>query len=337
MRVLSRAGLAVLAGCALALVAGAQAPAPALRQVAAVRLPGIHGRIDHFAADVTGGRLFMSALGNNTVEVFDLRTLRHLHTLRGIGEPQGVTYAGSSGLLFVASGDDGSVHIFDGKTYRPLRVVPLGSDADDTRYDRASRSVFVGFGDRGNAGLAQLNAATGKRMATIALPAHPEAFALGASSPRIFVNIPSAGNVVAVVDRRQGKVVALWRLRGARGNFPMAFDERDHLLFVVCRAPAEVLLLDTETGAIVDRIRCVERADDAWYDAARQRLYVSGGGGAITVIARQAPGAFHVLAEVPTAPGGRTSLFLPELSRLYLGIWGRNGEAEELRAYAVRP
>lgn len=335
MRALACASLAALGGCVLALALRAQTPA--LRQIAAVRLVGIHGRIDHFAADVAGGRLFMSALGNNTVEVFELGTLRHLHTLRGVGEPQGVTYAPASGRLFVASGADGGVHIFDGKTYRPLRVVQLGSDADDTRYDRASRSVFVGFGDRGHAGLVQLDAATGKRMATIALPAHPEAFTLAASSPRIFVNLPSAGNVVAVVDRRQGKVIAVWRLQGARGNFPMALDEGDHLLFVVCRAPAEVLVLDTETGAIVDRIRCGERADDAWYDAARHRLYVSGGGGAITVMARQASGGFHRVAEVPTAPGGRTSLFVPELSRFYLGIWGRDGQAEELRAYAVRP
>ncbi len=314
-----------------------RAQAPVLREIAALRLPGIHGRIDHFAADVKGGRLFMSALGNDTVEIFDLRTLRHLHTLRGIGEPQGVTYAPVPGRLFVASGADGTVHVFDGAHYRLLRVVRLGSDADDTRYDRASHSVFVGFGDRGSAGLAQLNAATGERMATIALPAHPEAYELAAASPRIFVNLPSAGNVVAVIDRRQGKVIALWHLHGARGNFPMALDERDHLLFVVCREPAEVLVLHTETGAIVGRVRCVERADDAWYDAARRRLYVSGGGGAITVIARQASGSFRVMAEVPTAPGGRTSLFLPELSRLYLGIWGRHGQAEEVRTYAVRP
>jgi chromate transporter len=49
--------------------------APPLRLVQTIPLPGVQGRIDHLAVDVAGQRLFVAALGNNTVEVVDLRRL----------------------------------------------------------------------------------------------------------------------------------------------------------------------------------------------------------------------------------------------------------------------
>jgi DNA-binding beta-propeller fold protein YncE len=322
-------------GLLLAGVAAAQDPP--LRRVATVPLPDVRGRIDHFDADFAGGRLFMSALGNDTVEVFALADGRRLHTLRGLHEPQGVTFAPRSGLLFVANGDDGMVRIFSGSHYALQKTVPLGADADDTRYDAAHRQVVVGFGEGRHSGLAFLDAASGQLRAVVPLAAHPESFQLQAAGDRIYVNLPEAGNLVAVVNAAQGRVEASWRLGGARGNFPMALDEPGQRLFVITRDPAEVLVLNTASGAIVARMPCVARADDAWYDAARRRLYVTGGAGAISVIARQDADHYRALAPVATPAGGRTSFFAPSLNRLYLGIWGRGGHAEELRIYAVSP
>lgn len=311
------------------------APKPAVRLIQTVPLPDVHGRIDHFALDFRGRRLFMSALGNNTVEVFDLRSHRRAHTIRGLREPQGVSYATRSGRLFVANGGDGSVRMYDGATYRLLRAVRLSSDADDARYDAATNRVFVGYGDRGSAGIAILDGASGKLLGAIPLPAHPEGFQLEENGPKIFVNIPSAGNIVDVLNRDTGKVLATWRLAGARENFPMALDDPADRLFIVCRAPAELLILDGGSGKIVARIPSAKRADDVWYDAANRRVYVSGGGGFLEVVAQEGADRYRELARVPTAPGARTSLLAPRLQRLYVGVWGRSGRPEELRIYEV--
>ena len=47
-----------------------------LRFVDTIPLPGVEGRIDHMALDIAGQRLFVAALGNNTVEVVDLGARR---------------------------------------------------------------------------------------------------------------------------------------------------------------------------------------------------------------------------------------------------------------------
>jgi hypothetical protein len=45
---------------------------PTLRLLQTIPLPEVKGRFDHFAIDTKGQRLFVAALGNDTVEVLDL-------------------------------------------------------------------------------------------------------------------------------------------------------------------------------------------------------------------------------------------------------------------------
>jgi DNA-binding beta-propeller fold protein YncE len=237
----------------------------------------------------------------------------------------------------VANGGDGSVRVYDGSSYRLLKTVHLASDADDTRYDVARNRVWVGYGDEGSAGLGILDGTTGELVGTVPLPGHPESFQLEPGGPLIFVNIPTAGNIIAVVNRDQRRVVATWRLGEARENFPMALDAPGRRLYVTCRTPAQMLVLDTDTGKILDRLAVSGDADDMWYDAARRRIYISAGQGTIAVVRVDPSGGYSLEAEVPTAPGGRTSFFAPQLDRLFLGVWGRGGRPAELRAYAPMP
>lgn len=316
-------------------IACAQQNAP-LRLLHTTLLPDVRGRIDHFDVDLKDQRLFMSALGNNTLEVFDLRSNKVIHTIRGLREPQGVTYVPKSNRIFVANGDDGTCRLFDGSTYKPLKTVQLSSDADDTRYDPATNQVFVGYGDGTRAGIAILDGTSGRLIGTIKLPDHPESFQLEANGQNIYVNIPSADNTVDVLDRDTRKIVATWRLGGAQNNFPMALDAADHRLFVTCRTPAEVLILDTKSGKTIARIPSVTHADDVWYDRANKCVYVSGGGGFVTVIEQKDADSYREVAQFKTADGGRTSCLVSQLNRLYLGVWGQRGQPEELRVYQIQ-
>src|SRR3954451_13872294 len=82
---------AVLALLVLGALMYAQPPKP-LTLSGKIELPNVNGRIDHFSADLKGRRLFMSALGNHTVEVLHIQNRRRLHTIADLNEPQGVLY-----------------------------------------------------------------------------------------------------------------------------------------------------------------------------------------------------------------------------------------------------
>src|SRR5947207_7127032 len=85
-----------------------------------IELPDVQGRIDHMSIDVKGHRLFVSALGNNTVEVIDVQAGKLIKTISGLQEPQGVLFVSASDRLYVANARDGSVRIFDGSSFQLL-------------------------------------------------------------------------------------------------------------------------------------------------------------------------------------------------------------------------
>lgn len=304
---------------------------PLLHLAATIPLPDVRGRIDHFGIDMKGKRLFMSALGNNTVEVFDLRANKRLDTITGLHEPQGTTYVPGANKIYVANGGDGTVRVFDGTTYKLLRVLHFSSDADDTRYDAETRRVYVGYGD---GAVAAIDTADDKVLGEIRVPAHPEAYEVEKGGKRIFINVPNA-HEIAVGDWSRKQAVAHWGLGTYAANFPMAFDARDHRLFVVTRRPPQLLVIDSESGTIVAHTAAVGDSDDLWYDAHRKRIYISGGEGFISVIEQWDADHYVPLEKIPTAPGARTSFFSPGLARLYLAVPRRDSQKAELRVYEV--
>jgi hypothetical protein len=117
----------------------------------------------------------------------------------------------------------------------------------------------------------------------------------------------------------------------------MALDEADHRLFIGCRKPAKLLVLDTGTGKTVATIDIVGDTDDLFYDAANKRIYVSGGEGRVTVITQTSADTYNVAGQVITAPGARTSFFVPETRTLYVAVPHRGQQKAELRAFTLVP
>lgn len=297
-----------------------------------IPLPNVEGRIDHMAVDVAGQRLFMAALGNNTVEVLDLKNGKQIQSLPGFAEPQGITYVPEFDRLFVANGVDGACRILDGHSFKTISTVNVGEDADNVRYDEAAKKIYVGYG---SGALAAIDAKTGAKAADIKLAGHPESFRLETGSARIFVNVPKADHI-AVVDREKGTVTGTWPLKEAKSNFPMILDEANHRMFVGCRSPAEMLVYDSASGHLVTSIAIDRDTDDLFYDARNRLLYVSCGGGSIEVIKQNGADNYQKLATLPTALGARTSFFIPELKLLCLAVPHRGNQAAEIRVYKTQ-
>ena len=319
----------LVATCACITAAHAEEKAFNLKQT--IPLPGVEGRIDHLALDANGKRLFVCALGNNTVEVLDLSKGERIHSITGLRSPQGIVYLPELDRLFIANDKGGIFKIYDGKSFRQLSELNLKDDADNVRYDDATKKVYVGFG---SGGIAIINASDGKQIGSIKLSAHPEAFELEKNGKRIFVNVPNSRHV-AVIDRDKGEVINTWKTDLAFGNFPMALDETNHRLFIGCRMPSKLLVLNTDSGDVVAKIDISGDPDDIFYDSKRHRIYAICGAGKIDILAQTDANTYKASAKIDTANGTRTGLFVPERDTLFVAVPRRGAQQAEIRSYAV--
>jgi DNA-binding beta-propeller fold protein YncE len=321
----------ILLLCACLQIAAAADEISPLVLKTVISLPHVVGRIDHFSADVAGHRLFMSALGNHSVEIIDTQMFRLVQSVPNFNEPQGIVFDNVANRLFVASGGDGTVKLLDGTTFRQTTNVKLGDDADNVRYDAIQGEIVVGYG---SGGLAVLRS-DGTNVAEIKVGGHPESFQLEKEGHRLFVNIPDKLEI-AVVDMNKRSVIARWHEWKALANFPMALDERHNRLFVGFRVPARVLAIDTNSGRVAATADIVGDTDDIFYDPARERVYVIGGGGFLDALDVKDPAHFRRLAHIATASGARTGLFVPEWDLLFVGVPMHGSQKAEVRAYEVR-
>jgi DNA-binding beta-propeller fold protein YncE len=322
-------------GCAVAarlLTASATAAGPSgLRLAQTIPLPGVEGRIDHFAVDRAGQRLFICALGNNSVEVIDLQKTTRSSSITGLGAPQGLAYVPESNRLYVANDKGGFCNIYDATSFALTDTLNFKDDADNVRYDSAIHRIYIGFG---NGGIGVVDATNGNRIGSIKLSGHPEAFIFEEHGYRIFANIPTARQI-AVIDRDKGQQIAAWKTDGAFANFPIALDETNHRLFVGCRSPARMIVLNTDTGSVVTSITISADIDDLFYDAKRQHLYAICGQGNVEIIEQLNSDKYKIAATIPTASGARTGLFVPELSSLFVALPHRGSQAAEVRRYSI--
>ena len=297
-----------------------------------IPMSDVQGRIDHLSIDLKGQRLFVAALGNNTLEVIDLKENKRVHTITGLAEPQGVAYLPSSNRVFVANGKDGSVRAFDAASWKTLNSIPYSEDADNLRLDPNNGSIWVGYGG-GALGEFDQN---GTKLAEIKLDAHPESFQLEKNSSRIFVNLPGSRKI-AVVDSKTRSISQSWGTGGPLANYPMALDEQDRRLFVVTRFPARLIVLDTEHGKNIASLHSIGDCDDVFYDERRHRIYAIGGEGGISIFQQRDADHYDDLGEVKTVSGARTGLYSSELGRLYVAVRKHDSQAAEIRVYKPMP
>jgi len=305
---------------------------PPLALVATIPIPDVKGRIDHLDFDAKGHRLFIAALGNNTVEVLDTGSNRHAKSVPGFGEPQGLAYVPESDRLYVANGSAGRVDVLDGGSLAPLKRIAKLDDADNVRYDRAQRTVVIGYGQ----GAPRIiHADSTESAGDIPLSGHPESFQLERVGSRAFVNVPSARQVAAV-DRAKREVIATWEVPEARENFPMALDEKGRRLFVGTRSPGMLLVYDTDSGKVIAKLQIGGDTDDIFFDPDRKRVYVICGEGRVDIFRAESRDRYTSEGSIQTAPRARTGLFVPEDGKLYVAAPMTGASPARVLVYQAR-
>jgi hypothetical protein len=299
---------------------------------ATIALHDVRGRIDHMAVDPERQRLLVAELGNNSVDVIDLATAVVMHRFTGLREPQGVGYAERADMILIANAGDGTVRLFAANDFASAGIVALGTNADNVRVDPRNGIAVVGYGA---GGLALIDPGSGAKLGDIPLAAHPEGFQIDPGTGRAYVNVPDA-HQIAVVDLDARRVVTTWPIHDPSANFPMGLNPAQSLLASAYRSPPVLLLLDTVTGAVRQKLHVCGDADDVFLDLPRSRIYVSCGAGEVAVFHRDS--VWRPVGSVRTASGARTSLFVPQLDRLFVAERaGLLGSEAAIRVYRPLP
>jgi DNA-binding beta-propeller fold protein YncE len=307
----------------------AQYKTNSLQLIETIPLQNVSGRIDHLSFNEKNNFVFVAAFGNNTVEIVDLKNKKVIHSIKNLHEPQGVAFIPENNSLVVANGDNGKCDVFNATTFLKINSVQLGDDADNVRYDVTDRKIYVGYG---NGGIAIIDATTFELINEIKLPGHPESFQINKQEKKMYVNVPDEKQI-AVIDLTQNKIIAQWKNTTANANFPMALNETNHRLFIGCRHPSKLLVLDTETGKIISSVDIDGDTDDVFYNTSAKEIYVSCGSGYVDVITQTDANHYTSNGKIKTNSGARTSLFISELHQLVVAAPVRIGSDARLVIY----
>jgi DNA-binding beta-propeller fold protein YncE len=294
-----------------------------LRLLQTVDLPGIDGDFDHFAVDLKGNRLFLAAEEHHTVEVFDLRSGKTIHSIGGLDTPHSILYVPEvNRILIIDGGKGGSCQVLDGTTYEPIKSIKLTEDADALVYDSAQHLLYVGNGGKeaGNEWslITVIDTSKSEKMADIKLPSNNlEAMAIQHADGTLYVNMRDK-NEVGLVNLQTRALKTSWRLTKVTHNTPMALDEPHHRLFVAGRKPGIFAVLDTSSGQEIATLPGADGVDDMAFDPATRRIYIACAEGFVNVYHQIDPDHYEALAKVPTGNRGKIGLLVPELHRYFV-------------------
>src|SRR6266849_3477236 len=319
----------------------AQDGAP-LKLAHTIPLPGLKdGDFDHFAPDVDGHRLFLTAEENGKVEVLDTNTNRLIHTIDDLKAPHAILYLKNSRKLFIVDGDASAVKVYDSDSYQKVGEIAVSIDADSIAYDPATRYLYVVNGGREAhtpySLISVIDTSTAKKLRDIKINSnHVEAIVLEKSGPRMFCNI-TGQNAVGVMDRSKSTLTATWPLpAGDKQNVAMALDEANHRLFTVTRTPGKLIVLDSDSGKLIASLPAVGLVDDMSYDAQHKRIYLAGDQ-SLDVFEQRDPDHYALLARIPGSFRAKTGILVPELNRYYLAVPHHENKDAEVRVYEIQP
>jgi DNA-binding beta-propeller fold protein YncE len=312
---------------ALSVRTNAQSKLPLPKLVATTPMPGYSGDFDHFAVDLQGKRLFLTAEDHKSVEVFDLDA-KPIHSITGLACPHAVLFLPDTNRLIVSDGDEniGQAVLVDAKDYKIIDKIKLPKDVDGAVFNPVDKNYYVDSGGEATGGKSHLiniiDTKNFKLVGSITLPGdQSEAMAIDREGKKMYVNL-SATKEVGVVDLKSRKLIAQWPVPDVAGQNPLALDEANRRLFVATKNPAKLFVYNIDDGKIVATLDCVNQNDDMWIDFPRKRIYVTGNE-MMSIFEQKDADHYVKIADVPTGFRARTSLLVPELNRLYVSVSGK--------------
>jgi hypothetical protein len=301
---------------------------PPLKLIATTPMPGFTGDFDHFGLDLKGNRLFLASEEQKSVEVFDLRTGEWIHTIKGFGQPLTMAYLPESNRLIVTDGGvTNAVRLVDCAEYKIIDTLKLGQGVDHSVYNPVNKYFYVESGGAPDGKihvLTIIDTRTFNQVGEVAaLPGNSnEGMVIDRAGKKLYLNLTGTDEV-GVIDLHTRQLTARWPLPpDAHLAHAIALDEPNHRLFTATRKPSQFIVFDLDSGKVVTALPCVGMNSDMSLDVAHKRIYVTGSETA-SVFEQHDADHYQHIAEVPTAYRAKSSIFVPQLNRLYVADSGK--------------
>jgi hypothetical protein len=347
--------------CCVGMLAAAIVPArgedkTALRLVQTIPLSGVSGRLDHMAVDLDKKRLFVAAVANGTLEVLDLNAGRVINSIPGIKDAQDALFLGGLFNKLYVSSLDGTLRIFQGETFRLIQALKIEADPNRLLYDPATDLIYFGYGGQnagfdayGRVGIMQAKRGApsdqfiADMIAPTYRPGHLADMAMEDNGKLLICD--SRADLIFQFDTRKRELLKSWPAHGD-GAGDLALDRARHRLFVGTRIPAEMTVYDSLSGKEIVSLPGPETMDGVYYDADLKRIYMSGGRwygtpeaspGWVYVYQQKDADHYELISKIKTRPGSGTSLFVPQLKRLYVASQAIGDQDAAILAFEPLP
>ena len=261
---------------------------------------GGEGGFDYVSADADGCRLYIARSGSAPrITVFNLDTLEPAGEIP-MTNARGATVDATSHHGFASSSP---VAMWDTKTLALIKTIPIEGRPDGILSDAFNHRIYVFSHSAPN--VTVLNAKDGAMLGTIDLGGAPEQ-AVTDGKGHIYVDLEDKDSV-AVVDTKTMKMTGQYSLNGkGGGNAGLAIDVKNHILFVACRNPQVMVMLDANDGKILADLPIGRGCDGAIFNPKTMECFSSQGDGTLTIIKEKSPQSFEVEQTVKTMTSAKT-------------------------------
>jgi YVTN family beta-propeller protein len=275
---------------------------------------------DYASVDEAARRLYVSH--GTEVVVIDVDKDAVVGVISNTPGVHGLAPAPDLARGFVSCGRENKAAIVDLKTLEILSKVDTGANPDGMLYEPSQQEVYM-FNGRGNSATV-IDAKAGKVVATIPLGGKPEFAQADSKAGRVYNNIEDK-STVAVIDIKTHTVVTNWPIAPGEGASGMAFDVKNHRLFLGCGGSKLMVMMDSESGKVITSVPIGDGVDANSFDPATQLAFAScGGNGTVTIAHEDSPDKLTVVQTLTTERGARTMTIDPKTHKIYLAAGQRN-------------
>jgi DNA-binding beta-propeller fold protein YncE len=288
---------------------------------------------DYITVDSAARRVYLSH--GTEIKVMDADTGALVGNITGLKQDHGVAVAGEFNRGFISDGAQGKVIVFDLKTLKVTGEVEADKDADCVIYDPFSKRVFVMDGDPHNSTV--IDAKSGTVVGKIDLGGGPE-FAVADGKGTVYINLEDKSELVAV-DSNSLKIKSRWPLAPAGAPTALAMDIQHHRLFSAGRNPQMMVMLDSDTGKVLQSFPISAGVDAAAYDPETGMIFVSTRDGKVHAFHEDSPDKYSEAETITTEYGAKTMGLDTKTHKLFLDTadFGEAPAATADRPHPQRP